>query len=134
MSSVLHCFSSCDEPQGGLCNPPCLLGYLILISGIGTPDNTFLNINIPNLPTRRVKGFMVTRLGKRIYNDAVVERLDPRGGKYYWIGGNGENYEHIRGTDFYAVEKGYVSITPLDLDMTGMRSMRKYKVHFGNSV
>jgi len=104
------------------------------ICGVGTPDNTFLNINIPNLPTRQVKGFMVTRLGKRIYNDAVVERLDPRGGKYYWIGGNGENYEHIRGTDFYAVEKGYVSITPLDLDMTGMRSMKKYKGHFGNSI
>ena len=104
------------------------------ICGVGTPDNTFLNINIPNLPTRQVKGFMVTRLGKRIYNDAVVERLDPRGRKYYWIGGNGENYEHIRGTDFYAVEKGYVSITPLDLDMTGMRSMKKYKGHFGNSI
>ncbi len=104
------------------------------ICDIGTPDNTFLNINIPNLPMKQVKGFMVTRLGKRIYNDAVVERLDPRGGRYYWIGGNGENYEHIRGSDFYAIEKGYISITPMDLDMSSTRSMRRYKGHFGKSL
>lgn len=101
---------------------------------IGALDNTFFNVNIPNIPMKELKGFMVTRLGKRIYNDAVVERVDPRGGKYYWIGGNGENYEHIRGTDFYAVEKGYVSITPMALDMTGLRSIKRYEEHFRNSL
>jgi 5'-nucleotidase len=93
-------------------------------------DSTFLNINIPNIPYKEMKGFMVTRLGKRIYNDTVIERVDPRGGKYYWIGGNGENYELIDGTDFYAIEKGYVSITPLDLDMTSSHSINNYKKYF----
>ncbi|MCX5802932.1 MAG: 5'/3'-nucleotidase SurE [Proteobacteria bacterium] len=92
--------------------------------------DTFLNVNIPNMPYKDMKGFMVTRLGKRIYNDTVIERVDPRGGKYYWIGGNGENYELIDGTDFYAIEKGYVSITPLDLDMTSSHSINNYKKYF----
>ena len=94
------------------------------------PAGTFANVNIPNLPRSMLKGFSVTRLGKRIYNDIVHERIDPRGGKYYWIGGNGDNYERRRGTDFYAVEKGFVSITPLGLDITNVRSMKIYKNHF----
>lgn len=95
-----------------------------------TPGGTFANVNIPNLPRDILKGFSVTRLGKRIYNDIVHERVDPRGGRYYWIGGNGDKYERRRGTDFYAVEKGYVSITPLGLDITNTRSMKVYKNHF----
>jgi 5'-nucleotidase len=96
------------------------------------PDHTFLNINIPNIPQHSIKGFMVTRLGKRIYNDAVIERVDPRGGKYYWIGGNGVGHESIEGTDFYAIERGYVSITPLGLDITSNNSIDIFKRHFGS--
>ncbi|MEI6153332.1 MAG: 5'/3'-nucleotidase SurE [Deltaproteobacteria bacterium] len=94
------------------------------------PDQTFLIINIPNIPQRNIKGFMVTRLGKRIYNDAVIERVDPRGGKYYWIGGNGVSFESIEGTDFYAIEKGYTSITPLGLDITSNNSIDIFKRYF----
>ncbi len=101
-----------------------------ILSGGTLPESTFINVNIPNLPRTMLKGFSVTRLGKRIYNDIVHERIDPRGGKYYWIGGNGDKYERRRGTDFYAVEKGFVSITPLDLDITNVRSMKTYKNHF----
>jgi 5'-nucleotidase len=97
-------------------------------------DGTFLNVNIPNLPRKTMNGFMVTKLGKRIYNDEVVERVDPRGGTYYWIGGNSEGYEEMRGTDFYSVEKGYVSITPLGLDMTHTGSIRNYKTVFRRSL
>ena len=97
-------------------------------------DNTFLNINIPNITRNRLNGFMVTKLGKRIYNDKVIARTDPRGGKYYWIGGNAEGYEHLRGTDFYAVEKGYISITPLGLDMTYTGSIKTYKTYFRRSL
>lgn len=93
-------------------------------------DSTFLNINVPNLSHGKLKGFMVTRLGKRIYNDKVIERIDPRGGKYYWIGGNGELYEPLEGTDFYAIEKGFVSITPLGLDVTSIKSINRYKKYF----
>lgn len=97
-------------------------------------DGTFLNINIPNIPHKKMNGFMVTKLGKRIYNDEVIERIDPRGGKYYWIGGSSDSYEYMRGTDFYAVEKGAVSITPLGLDMTHTGSIKNYKTYFGRSL
>ncbi len=92
------------------------------------PGQTFLNVNIPNLLREGIRGFMVTRLGKRIYNGKVVERTDPRGGKYYWIGGDGDGFEPIEGTDLHAVSQGYVSITPLHWDMTtdvAMESFRK---------
>ena len=104
-----------------------------MIGGRPLPDSTFLNVNIPNLPRRQLGGFMVTRLGKRIYNDNVIERTDPRGGKYYWIGGNGERYEPVEGTDFVAVEKGHVSVTPLGLDITSERSMKYIKNILGGA-
>ncbi len=97
-------------------------------------DNAFLNVNIPNIPASTVKGFMVTRLGKRIYNDTVIERIDPRGGRYYWIGSDSEAYESLEGTDFYAVDKGYVSVTPLGLDVTSDSCIRKYKKYFRRNV
>lgn len=97
-------------------------------------DGFFLNINIPNVPGSNLNGFMMTKLGKRIYNDEVFERVDPRGGKYYWIGSGTENYERKHGTDFYAVEKGYVSITPLGLDMTYAGSIGNYKTYFRRSL
>jgi len=97
-------------------------------------DGTFLNINIPNILHKKLNGFMVTKLGKRIYNDQVIKRTDPRGGTYYWMGGNAESYEHMRGTDFYAVERGCVSITPLGLDMTYTGSIKNYKSYFRRSL
>ena len=91
------------------------------------PEGTFLNVNIPNIAREEISGFMVTRLGKRIYNDNVTVRTDPRGTKYYWIGGDGERYEPIEGTDFCAIEEGCVSITPLGLDATSESSVEMYK-------
>jgi 5'-nucleotidase len=89
-------------------------------------NGAFFNVNIPNLQENEIKGFLVTRLGKRIYNDTVIERTDPRGGKYYWIGGDGDSYESLKGTDFVAIEKGCVSITPLSLDVTSVKSIQIY--------
>jgi 5'-nucleotidase len=93
-------------------------------------EHIFLNVNIPNLLRVSIKGFMVTRLGKRIYNGKVVERTDPRGGKYYWIGGDGDGFEPIEGTDLLAVSEGYVSITPLHWDMTTYAAMETLKRMF----
>ncbi len=93
----------------------------------GLPEHTFLNVNIPNLLRENVRGFMVTRLGKRIYNGKVVERTDPRGGKYYWIGGDGDAFEPIPGTDLLAVSQGYVSVTPLHWDMTTYVAMDSFE-------
>jgi 5'-nucleotidase len=74
-----------------------------------------LNVNFPVGP---FAGVSITRLGRRIYSEGVIERLDPRGRKYYWIGGDEPTWHPGEGTDFDAVQRGLVSITPLHLDLT----------------
>jgi 5'-nucleotidase len=84
-----------------------------------------LNVNFPVTDFRGVK---VTRLGKRIYGEGVVEREDPRGRKYYWIGGDPPTWSQAgEGTDFDAVSNGFVSITPLHLDLTHHASIDRLK-------
>jgi len=91
------------------------------------PAGTLLNINVPNLPVDEIQGTLITRLGKRIYHQMTVERVDPRGKKYYWIGGGEPDWEREEGTDLDAVDKRYVSITPLHLDMTDYASFNLLK-------
>lgn len=80
-----------------------------------------------NFPTRSWDGVRVTRLGKRIYSEGVIERLDPRGRKYYWIGGDAPTWHPGENTDFEAIQQGYVSITPLHLDLTHHESITRLK-------
>jgi 5'-nucleotidase len=101
-----------------------------MLAGRKLPEHTFLNINIPNRLREDIDGFVVTRLGKRIYDDSVITRVDPRGEKYYWIGGNGESCELSEGTDFHAIEEGCVSVTPLGLDATSIDSIEGYRRQF----
>ena len=82
------------------------------------PKDTLLNVNIPSLETEAIKGVMVTRQGKRVYGDPVVEKTDPRGKKYYWIGGDELDFVHMDNSDIMAVQEGYVSVTPVSLDFT----------------
>ncbi len=82
------------------------------------PKDTILNVNIPDLPLTDVRGFQVTRLGTRHIAEPTIKALDPRGRKIYWIGQPGPEEDAGPGTDFYAVNMGYVSITPLHLDLT----------------
>jgi 5'-nucleotidase len=89
----------------------------------GLPPDTLLNVNVPPLPEEKLRGFAVTRQGKRRYGDAIVEKLDPRGKKYYWIGGDDLGHLPIEGSDFTAVEQGYISVTPLHLDLTNYASL-----------
>jgi len=89
----------------------------------GFPPDTLLNVNVPGLPRSQVRGYVVTRQGKRRYGDAIVEKVDPRGKKYYWIGGEDLGFVPAEGTDFTAVESGYISITPLHLDLTNYASI-----------
>jgi 5'-nucleotidase len=94
------------------------------------PPQTLLNINIPNIPYEKNKGIRVTRLGKRIYNGNIIERIDPRGGPYYWIGGDGEAFEAVEGTDLHAVDLGYISVTPLHWDLTSHESISHFSTIF----
>jgi 5'-nucleotidase len=93
----------------------------------GEAEGTLLNVNVPNLPLPEIQGTAITRLGKRIYHQMTVERVDPRGKKYYWIGGGEPDWEHEEGTDFDAIDRKMVSITPLHLDLTDYASFDKLR-------
>jgi 5'-nucleotidase len=80
--------------------------------------NTLLNVNVPAVPRDAMTGFRITRQGKRRYGEALIEKIDPRGKKYYWIGGDELGFIDEPGTDFAAVRDGAVSITPIHLDLT----------------
>lgn len=80
-----------------------------------------------NFPLERFSGVRITRLGKRQYSEGVIERLDPRGKKYYWIGGEPPLWHPGEGTDFSAIQSGFISITPLHLDLTHDESLDKLK-------
>jgi 5'-nucleotidase len=85
--------------------------------------NQLLNVNIPYLQDDQIKGLLITRQGLRVYRDRLDRRIDPRGRPYYWIGGESPTGIPDEGTDFGALERGYVSITPLQLDLTDFQSL-----------
>jgi 5'-nucleotidase len=91
----------------------------------GLPRDTFLNINVPNLEEDKIRSYKITRQGKRVFEDAVVEKVDPRGKKYYWIGGGDQGFQEIAGTDFHAVANDSISITPLCVDLTNRPAMKE---------
>jgi 5'-nucleotidase len=93
----------------------------------GLPKGVVLNVNVPYLKEDELKGFMVTRQGLRVYRDELDRRLDPRGRPYYWIGGQAPTGVDEPGTDFGALRAGYVSITPLQLDLTHHKMMDELK-------
>lgn len=101
-----------------------------MVLGNGLPKDTLLNINVPNLSREELQGVRITRQGKRIYRDSIVEKRDPRGRKYYWIGGDALRREDIPGSDLEAVEQNCISVTPIHLDLTNygsLRSLRRWK-------
>lgn len=80
--------------------------------------DTILNVNVPDLPISELHGIQVTRLGTRHIAEPTIKAIDPRGRKIYWVGLPGPEQDAGPGTDFYAVNSGYVSVTPLQLDLT----------------
>lgn len=87
----------------------------------GLPRNTFLNVNVPS-QGKKPRSYKVTRMGKRIYGDSVQEKTGPGGRKYYIIGGNDPGYADTPDSDFKAIAKNFISITPLHLDWTNYAS------------
>jgi 5'-nucleotidase len=86
-----------------------------------------LNVNIPNLPYERLGGIVATRLGKRHESEAVIKTSDPHGREIFWIGPAGAAKDAGEGTDFHAAAKGYVSITPLQIDLTHAAQLNALK-------
>lgn len=87
------------------------------------PADQILNVNVPDLPLDQIKGMRVTRLGCRHPAEAVIVEQDPRGRPIYWIGPPGATQDAGEGTDFAAIDAGYVSITPLQVDITAYRHL-----------
>lgn len=88
------------------------------------PSQYLININIPDLPLEQLAGTQVTRLGARHHAENMIKQLDPRGQEVYWLGPPGKEADAGEGTDFYAIEKGEVSITPLRVDLTAHEAMQ----------
>ncbi len=102
-----------------------------LLGGIASqrdfPDDTLLNINLPGIDPDEVKGVRITSLGKRRYSDSLTRALDPSGKEYYWIGGGKMSWSGEADSDFAAVDGGYVSVTPLHLDLTNYRLLEEIR-------
>lgn len=96
--------------------------------GKGSLPAPIYNINVPYRPEGDYAGVMVTRQGVRIYRDMLEKRLDPRGRPYYWIAGDPPSGVMEEGTDFGALKQGYVSVTPLKMDMTDFSELERLKI------
>ena len=95
----------------------------------GLPPETMLNVNVPDVSYDELEGVAMTKMGRRDYQDEIVERLDPRGGTYYWIGGSEPSHVVEAGTDFEAIEGGMVSVTPLHRDVTNYSALDALQTH-----
>jgi 5'-nucleotidase len=93
----------------------------------GLKRGELLSVNVPAVPIAECEGFEVTRVGRRVYQDQLVQRVDPRGIPYYWLGGPPPSGISVPGTDFHAVVNRRVSVTPLHLDLTGRSLLRKLR-------
>jgi 5'-nucleotidase len=82
------------------------------------PEDTLFNVNLPPLPPADIRGMRVTSLGRRRYAGSISRGHDPSGKEYFWIGGGEAHWRGPKHSDFQAVEEGYVSVTPLHLDLT----------------
>jgi len=91
------------------------------------PQKTLFNVNLPACPPEDVKGVRVTSLGQRRYSEAITRAADPSGREYFWIGGGSVQWQGPEDSDFQAVQDGYVSVTPLHLDLTNYRLLEEIR-------
>ncbi|HKZ91293.1 MAG TPA: 5'/3'-nucleotidase SurE [Candidatus Limnocylindrales bacterium] len=117
---------SSGEPDFDLARQvAALVARNILEHGLGAGE--LLNVNVPSVSIDEVAGIELTRMGKRVYQDQLLERLDPRGTPYYWFGGPPPTGLAEPGTDFHAVVNGRVAITPIQLDLTARRLLERIR-------
>jgi 5'-nucleotidase len=97
------------------------------------PYDTLLNVNVPNLPKETLKGIRITKQGKRMYDNAIQDIYSPWGEKHYWIGGGKPYWEHGEDLDMQSVIDGYVSVTPVHLDMTNYSALEVLRKEWKNT-
>ena len=102
-----------------------LLGRLARMDSF--PDSTLLNVNLPPVEPARVRGLRITSLGQRRYSDSLTRAVDPSGKDYYWIGGGATTWRGSDDSDFRAIEDGFISVTPLHLDLTNYRIIEEIR-------
>jgi 5'-nucleotidase len=93
----------------------------------GLPADTLFNVNLPAVAPGEVRGIKVTSLGQRRYADSITRAKDPSGREYFWIGGGVASWRGAKDSDFQAVEDGYVSVTPLHLDLTNYELLEEIR-------
>ncbi|MBF0491359.1 MAG: 5'/3'-nucleotidase SurE [Deltaproteobacteria bacterium] len=93
----------------------------------GLPRGMVLNVNVPNVHEKEINGFEWVKLGKRNYGEALIEKLDPRGRPYYWVGGDQSGFVNIPGSDCNAIHENKITITPLQIDMTDHAAIKEFK-------
>lgn len=122
-------FSLCNysyEADFNLCLPYVKkIAQLVLENGL--PEGVCLNVNIPAVYSDKIKGVKVCRQAKALWEEEMDERIDPRGGKYYWLTGVFKNMDDGTDTDEWALENGYISIVPVQIDITGYNAMENLK-------
>jgi 5'-nucleotidase len=107
---------------------PLLTGVIgSLVERPDFPPETFFNINLPDSTADEVEGIRITTLGRRVYSDSLTRNTDPRGGEYLWIGGGKSHWRGREDSDFRAIAAGYVSITPMHLDLTNFQLIEEVR-------
>ncbi len=106
------------QPQHNATAARVVLELLARLQDEPIPPNIILNVNVPDLPYAELQGWQVTRLGHRHKSEPVIRQTDPRGRAIYWVGPAGSEQDAGPGTDFHAVRHGFVSVTPIQADLT----------------
>ena len=91
------------------------------------PADTLFNVNLPPIDPAQVEGVRITSLGKRRYSDSLTKAVDPNGREYYWIGGGEVSWSGAEDSDFTAIREGYISVTPLHLDLTNYKLLEEIR-------
>jgi 5'-nucleotidase len=98
-----------------------------MVLQFGLPDETLLNVNVPDRPLRNIKGVRVTSLSRRRFDNPIIEKEDPHGRKYYWIAGTRVSWERRKDSDHEALGQGFVTITPIHLDATNYAMLEQFR-------
>ncbi|OKY75892.1 MAG: 5'/3'-nucleotidase SurE [Desulfobulbaceae bacterium DB1] len=123
-----------DPPYHFATAVTCAARITRLILASRLPEDCYLNINVPNLEAAQISSMKITRQGRRMYENAVQELVDPWGRPCFWIGGGSPSRERGPGTDSYEMERGFISVTPIHLDLTNYDALAALQESWTNKL